>query len=547
MQQDMAQNYFGTGSLERTISGTTVIIHGKNATIAAKGPAEKSADNPCKQTIYANPAELLRAKNVLPSLSLVRFGKVKPVIDGVIAALEEHIASDMSSCSRQAFLRDLGHEENISTQAKVFLEKLHDIGDSSIQPSQTVQGFYDWTPALQCAFHQIKALANFPSALDVYLAEMESEQSDQKILDNIKNVIGQAPALAGRYRHLRSLYEKITAAPVSSNALFPAAKLPDQEFFENLPFPEASDSNTNLGQKLIAAIRNKQVSFDIDSDAGLYLRQMHELLPLILRDTPEFEKFLVDENYEKILDDEFISQWVATRDTHVAHTRYDGMIMASLPQGMPPISISPELHIEPFATSYQRMAQSIDFLQRTLQVYVPELLEQGRILHNGKRAQRGIGEELTDLSTILQGMSLLSHETIHLPFDVKSDDEQKMSTAKEWLNSIATEPDFDRNTAIFVPIIRTVNGQRQISYVNAGFKLVDIGVEYAARPSVTMNDAYRGYEFTRSQYRLPVLVHKELQVPSNKLPNSARFRELLGKDVFTQAELDEVVAKLESS
>ena len=99
----------GTGILKRRIERHDVVLDGRKATISAEIPEEKGTRGYVEEdVVYTNPSELLRSeRNVLPSLSLIRFVKVKNFIDGVYAVAEETIAKKGHKLSRPDFLRDL--------------------------------------------------------------------------------------------------------------------------------------------------------------------------------------------------------------------------------------------------------------------------------------------------------------------------------------------------------------------------------------------------------------------------------------------------------
>jgi len=145
---------YGTGIQHRTIERCSVTIDGKNSTISAEIPEDCDYGD-----IYTNPAKMLKEnREVLPSLSLIRYGKVKPLIDGAYASAEMEIAKTGNPFSRPDFLsslqevlRDkyaknyvdtaiiLGSGGRFSSKHKRSLEIAEESPDISL-----VQGFYDW-------------------------------------------------------------------------------------------------------------------------------------------------------------------------------------------------------------------------------------------------------------------------------------------------------------------------------------------------------------------------------------------------------------------
>jgi hypothetical protein len=535
---------YGTGILEREIRGRRVKIDGRKATLSATVPETETHEDygRTEEIVYTNPIELLRGR-ALPSFSLIRFGKVKNVIDGIYAAVEERIAETGHGLSREKFIKDL--EPLVSGDAKKYLTAAR-LRQTSDDPAMTIpQGFYDWTSKLREAYKQIKILARRPG---FFVGRENDRQLNAGVITGLREAIQHSPALKETYKQLEAIYSRMTGKPEGVAALFPPAQLPDQELFKELSSEMQSDLPEGLGKLLVEAVKKRRVNFTPDTNSGLYIRQMFEIVPLVLRDSEEFKKFLVNAKYAKILENEFISQWVGTRHTHVGHSHFEDMLLGCSADHETPIVIQPELAVEPFATSYERMRDSLAFLGETIRTYLPEVLGRRRLMHDGSRASISIDEELEETKLLLEGLSLVSKDSIHLQYQ-NSGAKTAVETALKWLGNVQNDPDLNRNMAIFVPIIRTTNGSRQISYINAGFKTIDVDLEYQDEPTIEIA-GQKGrlgtrYEFEGVRYQLPVLVHREVRVPYEKLMNDRKLREMLNGS-FTEAELDKAVKKLEA-
>lgn len=537
---------YGTGIVEKEIRGLKVKIDGRNATLSAEVPEEELhkgyGRGRNEEVVYTNPVNLLQ-RGALPSFSLVRFAKIKNFIDGVYATVEERINEQGHNLSREDFLENLEKLVNGDAQRYISAARSRQIAN---EPAMTIpQGFYDWNSQLTDAYRQIKVLSRKPG---FFVGKEDDEDFNQEIMKQIKRIIERGDGLQGTYNAILGLYSKMTGKLEGKSCLFPSAKLPDQEFFKQLSFEMQSDLPEGLGKLLVQAVREGRVSFTPDANSGLYVRQMHEITPLVLRDSEEFRKFLVNDKYAEILENEFISQWAGTRHTHVGHTSSfeDRLVGCSILYNKP-IVIRPELKIEPFATSYQRMRASLEFLEETIRTTLPEVLDRRRLMNDGTRANISIGEELEGMKLLLNGLELISRDSVHLSYQDRNA-QRAIAKSSTWLSNTQNDADLNRNTAIFVPIIRTTDGSRQISYIDAGFKTIDVNVSYKDRPVVEISGAERffgGYLFESSSFRFPVLVHREVRVPYEKLINDRSLRELL-KGQFTESELDGVVQKLEN-
>lgn len=515
---------YGTGILERKIEGYDVEIDGSNSTLSASVPEKIYPINEIEEIIYTNPVDLLRM-GAKPSFSVIRFAKVKNFIDGIYATIEERINEKGHKLSRSDFLNRL----RLLTDGKPKEYISSAIERRSNEPETIIQGFYDWNDELRIAYRQIKSL---------------SKNLDSKSLNNLIDIIRDNPELKEAYEGISTVYAKMTGKPKNEYSLFSPAEIPDQELFKKISEETQGDISEGLGKALVQAIKSRRIDFTPEEDSGLYIRQMNEIVPLILRETPEFKRFIIDEEYEKILEDEFISQWAGTRHTHIGHTDFGEMLYGSSIIPERPLIIKPDLPIEPFASSYQRMRENIEFLERTITKHIPEVLDKKRLMNDSSRAKIPIGEELNDMKLILEGLELISMDSIHLPYK-RSNPEEAISKASDWLKNIEKDPDLNRNTAIFVPIIRTTDGSRQISYINAGFKPVEVTASYEKKPSIKVNrEESWNHEFEEKYFILPYLVHRETRIPHDKLINDSSLRELLN-GTFTEAELDAVIRDLE--
>ncbi len=552
----MDETIYGSGIVIRNIAGHKIGIDGNKATIWADVP-EKANQITENERIYRNPASLFsRSSNILTSFSLVRFGKVKPFIDGVYSVVEEQVAKEAGSFSRPELLRNLERQVR-DEEARLYISVARAIGNESVTESDSLrsalslfekelgislpQGLCDWSPELRTAFRQIKATGTRPG---FFFGRENDEEFNRTIRSHIDQALCQNPELDILYRNIVDIYAKMTNPPTETSALFPSALLPDQEFFKKLSSKTKSDLEEGLGKLLVQGMKDGKIEFSLKPNSGLYDWQMQELIPLILRKEREFEKFLPGNNYSKLMENEFISQWAATRHTHVAHTDYRDMLIGCALAPERKITITPELYAEPFVTGYERMAETLSFLRRTVvSFFGDEFLNKRRLLQGGERSRLNLGEEFSKLENILLGLSLNSKDSIHQPYEYGPEQEGYRNVANVWLNNISTDPDLNRDTAIFVPIIRETSGERYISYVVPGFRLVDLNVGYDAKPRIGTGEDYVNYEFESANYRLPVLVHKEVRIPKDRLINDRLLRERLPK-VLNISELDEILRKI---
>ncbi len=560
-QENMKEGY-GTGLIHEKIEGYNVVVDGRGATMSATVPERIEHEyGYSPEVIYTNPSKLISCEsNILPSLSLVRFAKVKNFIDGVYAEVEKEVSNGFHDYSRKDFLKNL--EKKLNGEAKNYVTVSRLLGHQNVKRDKSLnygfsiaqddpsimlpQAFYDWNESLNGVYRQIKSLGRVPS----YFMGKEGENDyDEIIMKEIKKVIRADPDLSVVYERLLDLYSKMTNVHRTENCLFPSARLPDQEFFIQLSYETQSDLPEGLGKLLVKAVKEGRVDFmpSEKNGYGLYVRQMNEITPLIIRDNKEFEKFIPNKKYEEILENEFISQWAGTRHTHVGHSSFHDM-MIGCSMGFDynrNLKISPKLDIEPFATCYERMESSLSFLEDVVSgVFGERVLDKKRLMQDGERSSKTIGEEFSELRSMLRGLASISKDSIHLPYKTNKKTEDDIKTAKGWIDNLKNDPDLNRNVAIFVPIIRTTDGQSQVSYINAGYKTVEVEVRYNQYPDVKISPQDRCVEFESVKYSIPIIVHKELRIPVRSLINDRILREQLPSS-FRENELDRIVESLE--
>ncbi len=576
----MVRYNHGTGTLVIEQDGTRVQVDGRNSTINAEVP-RNTEDFTLTDNLYGNPVKLMddakqQNEQVLPSFDLIRFQKVKPFIDGVYAVVEQdYIGSQGTDISRLDVLSRLSKDLQGNPSGKVHDEALAYVATASSFTNQSIRtsriiaglvkrnrkmfdqtsylslplGFYDWTPQLQNLYRQIKFLSQPPH----FYANSNDENFDADVMDILRKGVRGNSELAALFDRVIGAYDELTNKGENDNSLFPSAIIPDQNLFVAESIETQSDLEEGLGKVLVRAIRERKIDFTPKEDSGLYIRQMWELVPLVLRDTPEFQKYIPDKRYIKMLEESFIAQWVATRNTHVGHTDFGMSIGAAMPHRQP-IVIRPELQVEPFAESYRRMQASLTFLRDSVGALVSRgVFDTSRLLYDGSRGTRSIGEEFESLHDLLYGLELLSMDGIHQPYS--NGNAAKIKVAQKWLSSLREDPDINRDSRLIVPIIRTTGGDRYIVYVIPGFKPVKVELSYGEKPKVDIKDteSRRGYgffdtpdiKFDSSEYLLPALQYQEMRIPLGKLMTSASLRQRLGKTLIPQNELKRFKQEME--
>ncbi|MBS3089367.1 hypothetical protein J4461_00620 [Candidatus Pacearchaeota archaeon] len=545
----MKHNGPGSGIIDRVITeggvDYSLILDGKKAVLQGD-ISEEDLPKP-DSIIFTNPSGLFsKNSNILPSVSLVRFGKVKPLIDGIYAVVENHIASHGHNYSRPDFLQKL-EEKVTDSDARLYVQVARAMGGELLSNSDErlasalgivknelgifqPQGFYDWSKDLTDAFRQIKVVKTCPG---FFLGNERDEGLNKKVFRHLMRSISDNTELSSIYNNINSIYAKLTDSLEETLSLFPQSRiLYEEKLFKEISLEAQSDIPTNLGNALVEALRNGRIYLTPNKDSGLYTRQMHEVSSLVTQSSPEFDKFKPNETYYKILEREFISNWVTTHHTHIGHMGHIDFNIVTAADIKSSIIIKPQLSIEPFPTVYERMADNLVFLNNTLtSAFGEQFINKQRLDCNGRGVGTSIGEELCNLQSILRGLSYLSKDSIHMPYQCNTTAQESLNDAINWLKNISEDYDLEREAPIFTPIINGTYGSQYISYIIPGFTLAPISIFYSSPPNVSLKPYTRDYEFGSSSYLLPRLVHKEVRVSKDKLLNDRILKESLPRNL----------------
>lgn len=549
----------GTGIQERVYAshGSTInyTLDGRDATISASHDKDYS-----KPKIYPNPVDLIQEHhNVLPSGDIVRFQKAKHVIDGIYAQAEVAVhTGDLSSLSKDDFLQKLygkvlsyreSHGTDIADRAAIYLATALGLRGIKVPvPSELLYkvdhavsafgmdelaskplGFYAWsgTPSGTQIYQSLKYLQN--SSLDNALRMGVPTNEQALVYQQLRALVRDDPTLEAMYGSLLRFDSAMTNPPMQDPSLFPPSIIPDQELFMELQ--RQGGASKDLGTILAGALKSGAISFKPNETSGLYTRQMWEVECWINRDqAPEWAKYIPDKEYEKLLEERFISQWVGTRETHIGRTRHMLIGAALHREVIIKVPVVPELDVEPMATTYARMVESLDFMEASLsQILGDKFLERAyRLREDGSRSDVPIAHDVHDLKRLLRGLEALSKEGIHVPFQNGS--RSDMQYAKHWLENLADDPDVNRDSRIIVPIIGHPSGMAWINYAITGYQPFTLDVKYQRSPEVSKvspSGVSVEFHFPKEGIVLPTLKHVELIIPVSKGQlNSREFRKI---------------------
>ncbi|MFH1468507.1 MAG: hypothetical protein ABIO70_29220 [Pseudomonadota bacterium] len=287
-------------------------------------------------------------------------------------------------------------------------------------------------------------------------------------------------------------------------SLLPAATSRETELMERLGGTAMLGPHTM--ETFMAAVRERQVSLAPRPDSGWYDLQQWALEPLLT--LPEAPVLAADAGYRRRLERAFEAAVASRRETHIKSLALP-TIGAAFSERVP-VTVAPDLRVEPLPTHYARSAESYDFLFGRALTQVPgwEAWDGGAVATDLAEARRRYAEAAdiarADLGLETQG-----------PVD---------DTAA-WLARWWEDERLARDVRFMIPFGEDAAG-RTLAWAVLGVTDVDVTVAYDHPPAVRALTP--GYElevtFAAARYTLPVLVFAEL--PVAHILDRAAFRAL---------------------
>jgi hypothetical protein len=393
-------------------------------------------------------------------------------------------------------------------------------------------GFYTWTPELQTIFTRDRWLQSR------YVPGV-SAQVPFEALAELGLVAGQAGPLSDAYRRTLDLYAGLTDPFFDASPFQLAAFVPDANalgdlssiergFAATLPvtypdhpfcnpglaaFPASESADNRImrqllcggelaeGETLIDGLIRKIQSGELDLaprlGSGFYDQQLYALETLLVPERgSESQHLLLTRAYKEKLVDTFKSLLIQTRETHVKQVGIVNATAASIAIEPIEFTVYPKLVVEPLPTFYLRTARAYHFLEGVLSVALgPEFLAgTSRLLEDGTRGERTLGQELADKQRLLYGLHALSADSIGMATELADDEslafplDDARESARAWLAGVADDPDVARDPRVCLPVAIESEGDVDyaIYWAVVGVKVLHIHVSFpeSHRPEV---------------------------------------------------------------
>lgn len=297
-------------------------------------------------------------------------------------------------------------------------------------------------------------------------------------------------------------------------AFWPFSTSKENRLFARL-YQDTKLPRTQAMNDLIWAIREGVLSLVPETDSGWYDYQLYSLETLLLPDRAhESDKLLLHAKYKKRLRKAFEAMLSARRETHVKTVE----ILPSLGLRLQPLARSPELSLEPCATSYLRTAEAYRFLVGVLKDSLGDA-EAESILMEG--SNQGILSELNEKTSLFYGFYLTVCSDIgmipnirteeieplvsrassqqgerlgreeclisHVPGLTETERQARFALwkqAKSWLRDLGREAFLDEDMRLVVPVLSNYEGKEVRNWTVLGVQLLKIKVYYARPPTI---------------------------------------------------------------
>ncbi|MEZ5977804.1 MAG: hypothetical protein R3F34_06255 [Planctomycetota bacterium] len=444
-------------------------------------------------------AELLPSTATLSALA-------KQVDDGVVAALELHVAFDGEG-GRGPWLQlvdDWRARLEPGSAAHDWLTASLVVGDAlparevasrganafadtfleNARESRTV-GFNDWTPELERAFRFSRFLRQLlPVGGDAAQGLVDALRRDEVLAERLRDLL--------EFEHRSSNWARDTslldvASGVATSAAFAAVRpyvgTAEAQLFTALYGPVVPSGASPM-LDLVRAIRDGTIDLAPSDAGGWYEWQVHALETFVLPERGrEHAKLLLTRAYKQHLIEAYSARVTTILETHIG-----AMGVMLLASAMPPTEFPPPLRLEPSPTYYLRVARSYAFLDSVLRAALQDYDDLHGIREGGERA-RSLAADVERARLLFLGCHLVSCEDIGLaPFAEPEDGdaaelERAYTLATEWLAHWWDDEDLAVDARVAMPVGPTPSGAMR-HWGTRGVRPVQFTARYHFGPSM---------------------------------------------------------------
>jgi hypothetical protein len=421
------------------------------------------------------------------------------------------------------------------------------------------KGFYapePFTPLIRIA----ETLRDNPELLNAY----SSFHKINEKLCNPESIHNAAQLLqfAEYFGNEEALYNKLDN---TTAAFWPFSTSKENRMFKLL-YQDFELPRTQIMGDLIEAIRDNRVVLDVDENSGWYDYQIKEIEPLLLPErAEESDKLLLKKGYKKRLKNTFEALLTQRRETHVKQVETWACGKCAAPSE--PVYIKPELHAEPAATHYLRIARTYKFVLKNLKELLGEaelekievkdydfdilfeiehesnlfyglyLAACNDLVYHSQMNAGDISGFVTRKTTAREQYELDEFVLLKLP---GLDNETREAWSILWLDALKWLNDNKHNfltddIRVIVPVLANYELTQMRCWAVLGVKLTKIKTWFEKEPDIKAPAQSRSLiNFKPADYYIPVLVFAEVTTGPDPLTRE-EFRKICDKKKTKEA------------
>jgi hypothetical protein len=526
-------------------------------------PGYDSSKEPGLSKLYPSVSQAAAAAqgNVLPSINVID-AKAKQFNDGLYAALDLSYYRGIAAVltSHVTLVKTL-YQKLTTDSARAFVAAGLSLSDSAASGfdaalankflsdflSNEVQykpiGFYTWNVELEKLFKFMRyfqkiftwngIVADIVSALESDTSMLTKARAIDRFYAKLTNPLSYVSMAElaesncdASQQGLAHLADSLGCPNKDAAALFPPSTSVETELF-NAIFPNGVPPGADMMSELIKAIQNGTIDLTPKPETGWYGRQVYALETFLLPSKgKEHSKLLLTENYKKRLLEAFKAIITTQRETHVRQ-------LGTALSGGGTEYFRPVLRVEPGCTYFLRQALAYAFLKEFLGVSVGQAALQPLygLTETGTRAM-DLWTELEYMRALYHGLYLVSAEDIGMKptqspagWTAASD----KSIAESWLNSWSSDPDFQIDARVSVPIYAGDTYTRM--WGTFGIRLCHFSASYVIPPRFHYSGSQDwlpvdSTECDTARYLFPVLEFGEFQLNGHRTLTRQEFRSI---------------------
>lgn len=326
-------------------------------------------------------------------------------------------------------------------------------------------GFYAWTRELIMLFQHDRILqsmipdSSFASAISVMRQSDDLKRAYLAYL-NLTSKLTNPLTNCGLANALSS---PEWAASGMDIAFFPPSRSHESELMDRV-MSGGGQIGESLIDELLARVKSGQLQLMPTEHSGWYDWQLYALEPLaILERMPEAKHLDTTAKYRKRLDDLFKGLYALTRETHVKQ------LAMAFGAGMPPVTVMPDLRVEPLPSFYLRRASSYAYIRFALQgIFGAEELSKVRRVDPDVQPTMSLWEEMDYMENLFLGAHAVACEDLGMDSfcNLAAIDVARLDPAKEifldWRTRVLQDPDVSRDGRMMVPVSVNAAGEVQV-------------------------------------------------------------------------------------